>query len=158
MMMSSLKLETLSRALAANKLWLLKVTFVNSAVRDVRCLSSISPVFRHLDDDDEPDEHHNGTLFRHISPPQLIETRSPPQLGAAKNTKRPNQESESSETLNITEQQVAASAFVSPSEIQYTGDAVIPITSRLHMVKPGQDAPKGIWPVFRLMVSSLEEG
>jgi hypothetical protein len=39
-----------------------------------------------------------------------------------------------------------------PKELRYTGDAVIPITSILHIVKPQDDVPRGIWPVFRLMV------
>jgi hypothetical protein len=40
----------------------------------------------------------------------------------------------------------------SPEELQYTGNAVMPITSFLNIVKPQDDMPKGIWPVFRLMV------
>jgi hypothetical protein len=40
----------------------------------------------------------------------------------------------------------------SPSELTYTGGATIPITSFLHIVTPGEDAPSGIWPIFRLMV------
>ena len=40
----------------------------------------------------------------------------------------------------------------SPSEIHYTGNATMPLTSVLHIVKPGEDTPRGIWPVFRLMV------
>jgi hypothetical protein len=44
-------------------------------------------------------------------------------------------------------------AFVSPSELTFAGDATIPITSRLHIVKPGEDdVPAGTWPLFRLMV------
>ena len=43
--------------------------------------------------------------------------------------------------------------LVSPSELKYTGDAVLPITTNLHIVKPGEDTPRGIWPVFRVMVS-----
>jgi hypothetical protein len=150
-MKSSLTLATLSRALATNGLWLLKAT---SVVRAVRCLSSISPVVRH--DDDEVDEHHHDTRNRKIATPRRIEFRSPPMLGTAKNTMRPIQESAASVSFPITEPQDAASTFESPSEIKYAGDAIIPITTRLHMVKPGEDAPRGIWPVFRLMVSIFE--
>lgn len=39
-----------------------------------------------------------------------------------------------------------------PSELTYTGGLTIPITSFLHIVTPGEDAPSGIWPIFRLMV------
>ena len=43
--------------------------------------------------------------------------------------------------------------MTSPKELKYTGNATIPITSHLRIVKPGEDAPEGIWPVFRIMVS-----
>jgi hypothetical protein len=42
--------------------------------------------------------------------------------------------------------------YVSPSALRYTGESIIPITSNLHIVKPQDDTPRGIWPVFRLMV------
>lgn len=41
--------------------------------------------------------------------------------------------------------------YQSPSELIYTGEAVIPITSFLHIVTPEEDAPRGIWPIFRIM-------
>jgi hypothetical protein len=44
---------------------------------------------------------------------------------------------------------------LSPSKLRYTGDAIIPITSVLHIVKPQEDVPRGVWPVFRLLVSSM---
>lgn len=40
----------------------------------------------------------------------------------------------------------------SPSELMYTGETTIPITSILHIVTPEEDTPSGIWPIFRLMV------
>jgi hypothetical protein len=43
--------------------------------------------------------------------------------------------------------------LISPTTLTYTGDAVMPITSTLQIVKPQDDTPRGIWPVFRLMVS-----
>lgn len=39
----------------------------------------------------------------------------------------------------------------SPSEIQYPGNVTMPLTTVLHIVKPSEDVPRGIWPVFRLM-------
>jgi hypothetical protein len=39
----------------------------------------------------------------------------------------------------------------SPSEIQYAGNVTMPLTTVLHIVKPSEDTPRGIWPVFRLM-------
>jgi hypothetical protein len=44
---------------------------------------------------------------------------------------------------------------VSPNTLRYTGDAVMPITSKLHIVTPQEDAPRGVWPIFRLMVCPL---
>jgi hypothetical protein len=41
----------------------------------------------------------------------------------------------------------------SPSELTYTGNATMPITTHLHIVTPEEDTPRGVWPVFRLMVS-----
>jgi hypothetical protein len=37
-------------------------------------------------------------------------------------------------------------------ELLYTGNHKVPITSKLHIVTPQQDTPRGIWPVFRIMV------
>ena len=45
-----------------------------------------------------------------------------------------------------------ADEMVSPTSLTYTGDAVIPITSVLQIIKPQDDTPRGVWPVFRLMV------
>jgi len=49
-------------------------------------------------------------------------------------------------------QQQQDEPYVSPSELHYTGNATMPLTSVLHIVKPHEDVPRGIWPVFRLMV------
>jgi len=45
-----------------------------------------------------------------------------------------------------------ADELLSPTSLTYTGDAVIPITSVLEIIKPQDDTPRGVWPVFRLMV------
>lgn len=39
-----------------------------------------------------------------------------------------------------------------PSHLSYAGSKRMPITSEMRVVKPGEDAPSGIWPVFRMMV------
>ncbi len=41
---------------------------------------------------------------------------------------------------------------ISPSELIYTGNATMPVTSDLHIVTPEEDTPRGIWPVFRMLV------
>ena len=40
------------------------------------------------------------------------------------------------------------------SHLSYAGNTEMPITSELRIVLPGEDAPGGIWPVFRMMVSA----
>jgi hypothetical protein len=39
-----------------------------------------------------------------------------------------------------------------PSHFSYAGNVSMPITSELKIIKPGEDTPSGIWPVFRMMV------
>lgn len=46
----------------------------------------------------------------------------------------------------------------SPSELTYTGGATMPITSRAQIVTPKEDTPRGIWPIFRIMVSHWLKG
>lgn len=43
----------------------------------------------------------------------------------------------------------------SPSKLTYTGDAIMPVTSDLHIVNPQEDTPRGVWPVFRIMVGNM---
>ncbi len=43
----------------------------------------------------------------------------------------------------------------SPSHLSYVEGVNYPITSELQIVKPQDDAPSGIWPVFRIMVSFI---
>ena len=45
----------------------------------------------------------------------------------------------------------------SPATLTYFPDSPIPITSVPHLVRPGEDPPRGIWPAFRLMVSHFWE-
>jgi hypothetical protein len=56
------------------------------------------------------------------------------------------------EAVAIALPSAAPEKVVSPASLRYTGDAVIPITSVLHIVKPQEDTPRGVWPVFRLLV------
>jgi TPP-dependent pyruvate/acetoin dehydrogenase alpha subunit len=39
----------------------------------------------------------------------------------------------------------------SPSELIFTGNTSIPVTSVLHIITPEEDTPQGIWPIFRIM-------
>lgn len=122
----------------------------------VRYKSSVSPAYRHdEDEEDENDRDHvsavrrpSGTHFpSRILKQQAIQVQSPPLLETAPEVMQQADNTVSQDTTT------ASKSFVSPSQLQYTGDATIPITSRLHIVKPGEDTPRGTWPVFRLMVS-----
>lgn len=94
---------------------------------------------------------------------QPIQIQSPPVLDKflqdQQQQQQPTEESSSQAvTVSFNTPATDITTFVSPSEIKYTDDATIPITSRLHMVKPGEDdVPRGIWPVFRLMVSCVNK-
>mmetsp|Transcript_8862 Transcript_8862/g.18409 ORF Transcript_8862/g.18409 Transcript_8862/m.18409 type:complete len:624 (-) Transcript_8862:192-2063(-) len=48
-------------------------------------------------------------------------------------------------------EEVTKKMEASPSHIAYAGSAEMPITEELKIVKPGEDTPSGIWPVFRMM-------
>lgn len=118
--------------------------------------SSVSPAYRHdEEDDDENNRDHVSAVRRpssthfpsRILKQQAIQVQSPPLLETAPEEMQQADNTVSQDTTT------ASKSFVSPSQLQYTGDATIPITSRLHIVKPGEDTPRGTWPVFRLMVS-----
>jgi hypothetical protein len=38
--------------------------------------------------------------------------------------------------------------------LSYAGTVPIPITSNLQLIRPEDDTPRGIWPVYRIMVST----
>jgi hypothetical protein len=48
--------------------------------------------------------------------------------------------------------EIPSPATREPTTLSYDGLHVMPITSKLHIVKPDEDIPRGVWPVFRLMV------
>lgn len=60
-----------------------------------------------------------------------------------------------SAATDYVESQAESYDLISPTSLRYTGDAVMPITSTLNIVKPQDDTPRGVWPVFRLMVRFL---
>lgn len=60
---------------------------------------------------------------------------------------------ETSIELEHVVEEVTKKREVSPSHIAYAGNAEMPITEELKIVKPEEDTPSGIWPVFRMMVS-----
>jgi hypothetical protein len=149
-MSTSLVVKNLARSSAPKRLWRLATQHKAASVT-ARCLSSVSPVFRHDEDEHNEDHHENIRRGQPFHRPQNvkrpIKVQTPPIL--KENSITMDVPSASKDVLQ------SAPPFESPSDIKYTGDATIPITSRLHMVKPGEDAPPGTWPVFRLMVSEV---
>jgi hypothetical protein len=155
------------------RLWLLRVNsigagasastastrWLGAASTAVRFKSSVSPAFQHDENDDENNHTVRQSRLRrpasaaHLPlPPRLskkppaIQIRSPPLLTDAPETQQ--------QPFAAMDAAARDETSVSPSELKYTGDARIPITTRLHIVKPGEDTPRGVWPVFRLLVST----
>jgi hypothetical protein len=46
-------------------------------------------------------------------------------------------------------------SYASTNTLTYTGGASMPVTTKLHIVTPEEDTPRGKWPVFRLMVRKV---
>jgi hypothetical protein len=105
-----------------------------------------------------------AATHRALKKKQPIQIHSPPvvdikngQAGSSKLEERIFQQQETTTKMTTEEETSSSSSqhLASPKELTYTGNATIPITSHLHIVKPGEDAPQGIWPVFRIMVSQI---
>ena len=95
-----------------------------------------------------------GVAIRGLSsiPPRLAEK---PVKGAFFRTKdNETRKLDGKETLESSKSSIA-SLRTSPVSLSFTGGATIPVTSQLKIVTPQEDPPRGIWPIFRLMVSGL---
>lgn len=80
-----------------------------------------------------------------VSSPIRAEPQNKPEVVSEKAAK---------EKSDVTAQDDEAPPYVSPTHLMYTGGTSMPLTSILKIVEPGHDVPRGIWPVFRIMVSS----
>lgn len=60
------------------------------------------------------------------------------------------QQKESSIATNLANDDIDSS----PSHITYTGGATMPLTSHLKIITSEDDTPRGVWPVYRIMVRS----
>lgn len=90
--------------------------------------------------DDEHDESHDEEYDHgHHSPP-------PPHTPSL--TRTTKEEEREDVTITSTTKQ---DDMISPSHISYVAGVSLPITSELHIVKPSDDAPPGLWPVYRIM-------
>jgi len=55
---------------------------------------------------------------------------------------------------DFTDNDMETVAFAASNSLTYTGNATMPVTTKLHLVTADEDTPSGVWPVFRLMVRS----
>ena len=82
-----------------------------------------------------------------LSPPSLSKHRRLSSLPIDYHDHENDDHEQKESTFNYVE--------TSPSHLSYVTDILYPITSYLKIVKPQEDAPSGIWPVYRMMVSSI---
>lgn len=107
-----------------------------------RCLSSARPV---------PVDHEISRFDWSKAQPQHRRHRPGPS-GSCISAKKSLPQLHSpvaSRDKNIVSTNLAVPA--SPADLMYTGGHKIPVTTKLHIVTPEEDVPRGIWPVFRLM-------
>ena len=64
----------------------------------------------------------------------------------------PQKQTSNQRTASVRDAIEKAPVRTSPSSLTYTGNATMPITTKLKIVLPKEDPPRGVWPVFRLMV------
>lgn len=92
------------------------------------------------------------STLRTFSALPLPDRRQPWQQHQAMHPKQPFPDVEGDHAAEAETDTSANDPEEQPSTLTYTGGVTMPITCELHIAKPGEDAPRGIWPVFRLMV------
>jgi hypothetical protein len=114
--------------------------------RAQRQLSSARP----LPDEEELD------IGEWEQPKRGVEKRQRYQFQPARPLRRPSLSTATQPAVFVDENvdTIAERESPSPRELLHTGDVSIPITSRLHIYTPQDGPPRGVWPVFRLMVST----
>lgn len=114
-----------------------------------RHFSSVVQEYHHDDDDD--DEHSTESYSKNREALQKLLTAS---SAVATQQRRTEELQQLNDTpTNDVGIQVEKDLSKSPSELMYTGGATIPVTSIPHIVPPQEDTPRGVWPIFRMMVS-----
>ena len=112
-----------------------------------RYLSSVSPQQMHEEDDDAKDTWDKKSTSMPLKPKANAMERE--------GRKSPRAMMEEQSMTGIAESfERQKDKTSSPANLTYTGNATMPITSHLHIFTPEEDAPRGIWPVFRMMVST----
>lgn len=143
--------------LAANKRSILATCHGDFVLRNSsnvtwRHLSSIVP--NKMRDDHDTDGHANESFSNKQALQHLVQVSSmvaPPKL-----TSFPQPMGENAQTDEA--RKSPKELHNSPSELTYTGNATMPVTSDLHIVSPQEDTPRGTWPIFRIMVSLQKIG
>ena len=131
-------------------LWPQSESVLNDLSRvKIRCFSSNAASSIHYDNTVSPTKPLNHGIHRNESNPKRS-IPSPKPNGEATLHALINNAAKEETNVNGTK---AEPAQTSPSELTFAGDTSIPVTSRLHIVTPEEDTPRGIWPVFRIMVS-----
>jgi hypothetical protein len=111
--------------------------------------SSLSPIF-----DDKENNHSDESFMEYKKQAlQRLLAEHSTATGAATDHQRPHLEDGKNISV-FTKDEEFLTKKASPSELTYTGGATIPVTSHLHIVIPEEDTPRGIWPIFRVMVST----
>jgi len=93
---------------------------------------------------DEGREYEHGNENEHEFE---LEQKQKQKQGDGPSVVQPNNEEEVINAVNVNNN----NDNQSPSHISYLADVTFPITSELKIVKPNDDAPNGIWPVYRIM-------
>ena len=114
-----------------------------------RLLSSARPLVHEQDDEEEwKEKEKKKTLQKRV-----LQKRSlvpPASTAVVANNLVPSAEIQEDKKNEL---ETSLDTSLSPSELTYTGNATMPVTTRLHIVTPEEDTPRGVWPIFRLMVS-----
>ncbi len=123
-----------------------------------RNLSSVVAVRDDDDDDDGTAAAATAAAVAHVRAAVngAVKKRGPSLVGKStkerQQTSFPSVEDEEIKKNYLDQIHSDEEEHVSPTHLKYTGGQSMPLTSKLKIVEPGEDAPRGIWPVYRILV------
>ena len=120
-----------------------------------RNLSSVVAV--RDDDDDDTAAAATAAAVAHVRAAVngAVKKRGPPSLVGESTKERQSVEDEEIKKNYLNQIHSDEEEHVSPTHLKYTGGQSMPLTSKLKIVEPGEDAPRGIWPVYRILVRNI---
>ena len=127
-----------------------------------RNLSSVVAVRDEDDDDDGAAAAETAAAVAHVRAAVngAVKKRGPSLVGKStkerQQTSSPSVEDEEIKKNYLDQIHSDEEEHVSPTHLKYTGGQSMPLTSKLKIVEPGEDAPRGIWPVYRILVRNKE--